>query len=101
MYSCPSKKGMAKIQRGRDELDADKVIISGGEAALHPQFVDLIKAAKDMGYDRVQTVTNGWKYADREFYIRSRNATGLGENAFSLHGHTLNARSFDTASQFF
>ena len=83
----PFEEIVAELQRGRDELDADKVIVSGGEAALHPQFFDVIKAAKDMGYDRVQTVTNGWKYADRDFYIQARNA-GLGEITFSLHGHT-------------
>jgi pyruvate-formate lyase-activating enzyme len=83
----PFEEVIAELQRGRDELDADKVIISGGEAALHPRFIDLILEAKKMGYDRVQTVTNGWKYADRDFYIRSRNA-GLGEITFSLHGHT-------------
>ena len=83
----PFEEVVAELQRGRDELDADKVIISGGEAALHPRFIDLILEAKKMGYDRVQTVTNGWKYADRDFYIRSRNA-GLGEITFSLHGHT-------------
>ena len=68
----PFEEVVAELQRGRDELDADKVIISGGEAALHPRFIDLILEAKKMGYDRVQTVTNGWKYADRDFYIRSR-----------------------------
>ena len=29
-----------ELKRGRTELDADKVIISGGEATLHPKFPD-------------------------------------------------------------
>jgi len=78
---------VAELQRGQDELHADKVIISGGEASLHPRFHDLVSAARAMGYERVQTVTNGWMFADKSFYERAV-AAGLGEITFSLHGHT-------------
>lgn len=78
---------VAELRRGRQEFDADKVIISGGEASLHPRFHELITAAKELGYDRVQTVTNGWMFADPVFY-REAVAAGLGEITFSLHGHT-------------
>lgn len=77
----------ADLKHGRDELDADKVIISGGEATLHPKFADIVRYARSIGYDRVQTVTNGWNFAQRDFY-RSCMAAGLGEITFSLHGHT-------------
>lgn len=78
----------AELRRGLDELGADKVIISGGEATLHPDFVELVRHARqDLGYDRVQTVTNGTMFADRDFYVACRDA-GLGEITFSLHGHT-------------
>ena len=83
----PFDEVVGELRRGRLELDADKVIISGGEASLHPQFHELIAAAKDMGYDRVQTVTNGWMFADASFY-KDAVAAGLGEITFSLHGHT-------------
>ncbi|MEC7986774.1 MAG: radical SAM protein [Myxococcota bacterium] len=77
----------AELARGREELDADKVIISGGEATLHPKFPEMITYARSIGYERVQTVTNGWKFADKDFYRRCMKA-GLGEITFSLHGHT-------------
>jgi len=77
----------ADLRRGREELDADKVIISGGEGSLHPQFTQFIAYAKSIGYDRVQTVTNGTQFANKDFYERSVSA-GLGEITFSLHGHT-------------
>ena len=83
----PIEEVKAELQRGRDELNADKVIISGGEASLHPAFHELIAFGRSIGYDRVQTVTNGWNFAERDFYKRSL-AAGLGEITFSLHGHT-------------
>ena len=83
----PYEEVCAELKRGIDELGADKVIISGGEASLHPRYVDLIRYAKSIGYDRVQTVTNGWQYADKPFYDACIEA-GLGEITFSLHGHS-------------
>jgi MoaA/NifB/PqqE/SkfB family radical SAM enzyme len=83
----PVEEIQAELRRGREELDADKVIISGGEATLHPEFSELVRYGRSIGYERVQTVTNGWNFADRDFY-RACMAAGLGEITFSLHGHT-------------
>ena len=77
----------AEIRRGREELGATKVILSGGEASVHPLFPELIRFALDLGYERVQTVTNGLRYGDRKFFESVMEA-GLGEITFSLHGHT-------------
>ncbi len=83
----PEAEVHAELERGRDELGAEKVILSGGEGSLHPKFVDFIAYAKQLGYDRVQTVTNGYMFADKPFYERCVRA-GLGEITYSLHGHT-------------
>ncbi len=84
----PEDEVKAELRRGIEELGAEKVILSGGEASLHPLFPEFIRYAKeDLGYDRVQTVTNGVRYADRDFY-KACMAAGLGEITFSLHGHT-------------
>src|SRR5210317_811685 len=56
----PFEEICSELQNGI-EKGADKVILSGGEAALHPRYIDVIRYAKSIGYDRVQTVTNGWK----------------------------------------
>lgn len=77
----------ADLRRGIEELGADKVIISGGEASLHPLFPEFIRYARELGYDRVQTVTNGTRLADPAYYRECRDA-GLGEITYSLHGHT-------------
>jgi MoaA/NifB/PqqE/SkfB family radical SAM enzyme len=77
----------AEIDRGIDELGADKLILSGGEATLHPEFADLVAHAKSRGYDRVQTVTNGYRLSEKDFFEKCMQA-GLGEITFSIHGHT-------------
>lgn len=77
----------AEILRGRTEHNAWKIILSGGEAALHPLFPEFIRYAHEVGYGRVQTVSNGWRYADKDFYETCVEA-GLQEITFSLHGHT-------------
>ena len=83
----PEEEVRREILRGREQLHADKIILSGGEGSIHPKFVDFVRYAKEIGYDRVQTVTNGVMFAKREFYLDAVQA-GLGEITFSLHGHT-------------
>src|ERR1041384_5586471 len=60
-----------EIKRGRDELNADKIILSGGEGSIHPKFVDFVRYARDIGYSRHQTVTNAYMFAKREFYLKA------------------------------
>jgi pyruvate-formate lyase-activating enzyme len=86
-----------EIKRGRDELGADKIILSGGEASIHPKFVEYIAYAKELGYSRIQTVTNGVMFGKREFYKAAVDA-GLGEITFSLHGHTAELHDRLTAT---
>ena len=82
----PFEEIEADLLKGRTELDAWKVIVSGGEASLHPRFHDVVRRARELGYGRVQTVTNGWRYAEKAFFDDAV-AAGLDEITFSLHGH--------------
>src|ERR1041385_2752392 len=54
-----------ELLRGREQLNADKVILSGGEGSIHPKFIDFIGYAKEIGYSRLQTVTNGVMLSQR------------------------------------
>lgn len=83
----PEDEVRRELVRGRQELNADKVILSGGEGSIHPKFVDFIRFARDLGYGRIQTVTNGVMLSKKEFY-NAAVAAGLGEITYSLHGHT-------------
>lgn len=76
-----------EIRRGREDKAATRLVVSGGEASIHPRFCDAVRYGKQVGYRWVQTVTNGRRFADRAFYEDAVRA-GLDELTFSLHGHT-------------
>src|SRR5262245_18701848 len=74
----PEEEVRGELDRGRKQLNADKVILSGGEGSIHPKFVDFVRYAREVGYNRIQTVTNGVMFSKREFYANAVKA-GLGE----------------------
>lgn len=74
----------AQILDGRAK-GAERLILSGGEPTIHPDFVDFVRLGRAAGYARVQTVTNGRMFAYRDFLRRAIDA-GLGEITFSIHG---------------
>lgn len=76
-----------EVDRGRQDKGATRLVVSGGEATIHPRFHDVVRYGKQAGYRWVQTVTNGQKLADRAFFLAAVEA-GLDEITFSLHGHT-------------
>lgn len=71
---------------------AQRLILSGGEPTIHPDFVKFVKLGNLAGYRKVQTVTNGRMFAYPDFLERSLDA-GLSEITFSIHGP--NARVHD------
>jgi MoaA/NifB/PqqE/SkfB family radical SAM enzyme len=75
-----------QILEGR-KRGAARLILSGGEPTMHPNFLDFVKLGKRAGYPKVQTVTNGRMFAYPEFLDRAAD-NGLDEITFSLHGHT-------------
>jgi MoaA/NifB/PqqE/SkfB family radical SAM enzyme len=75
-----------EILSGRRE-GATRLVLSGGEATIHPGFLDFVRYGKQVGYRHVQTITNGRMFAYRGFARRAVEA-GLDEVTFSMHGHT-------------
>jgi MoaA/NifB/PqqE/SkfB family radical SAM enzyme len=75
-----------QIVEGR-KRGADRLILSGGEPTMHPNFLDFVRLGKKAGYRKVQTVTNGrmFNYPD---FLQAAAGNGLDEITFSLHGHT-------------
>lgn len=76
-----------EIDRGREDKGATRLVVSGGEATIHPQFHEAVRYGRQAGYRWVQTVTNGQMLARRPFFLAAVEA-GLDEITFSLHGHT-------------
>lgn len=75
-----------QIVEGRRK-GAQRLILSGGEPTMHPNFLDFVKLGKLAGYRKIQTVTNGRMFAYPEF-LATAAKNGLDEITFSLHGHT-------------
>jgi len=75
-----------QIVEGRKK-GAERLILSGGEPTMHPNFLDFVKLGSRAGYRKVQTVTNGRMFAYPQF-LEAAAQNGLDEITFSLHGHT-------------
>jgi MoaA/NifB/PqqE/SkfB family radical SAM enzyme len=75
-----------QIVEGRKK-GATRLILSGGEPTMHPNFLDFVRLGKRAGYRRVQTVTNGRMFSYPDF-LETAASNGLDEVTFSLHGHT-------------
>ncbi len=76
----------AQISKGLEQ-GAKRLILSGGEPTIHPDFIKMVALGKRLGYRWVQVVTNGRMFAYKSF-ASSACAAGLDEATFSLHGHT-------------
>jgi MoaA/NifB/PqqE/SkfB family radical SAM enzyme len=75
-----------QIVEGRKK-GAERLILSGGEPTMHPNFLDFVKLGKRAGYPKVQTVTNGRMF-NYPAFLDTAAENGLDEITFSLHGHT-------------
>ncbi len=81
-----------EIRAGADE-GCQRLILSGGEPSIHPDYLDLLAYGKQVGYGWIQTVTNGRMFAYDKFSRRAV-AAGLDEATFSMHGHTAELHDY-------
>jgi len=75
-----------KLIEGRDK-GATRLILSGGEPTIHPQYIDFIRMGRELGYDWVQTISNGRMFSYEKFTVEAIEA-GLREATLSMHAHT-------------
>lgn len=66
--------------------ECQEIVLTGGEPTIRPDFLGLIKYAKNLGFTTIQVQTNGRMFAYRDFCQKTIEA-GTNEFAFSLHGH--------------
>ncbi len=62
------------------------VDFDGGEPTLNPELIPLVKAARHMGYQRINVTTNGRRCV-YEAYAAALVNSGLTTLLFSVHGH--------------
>ena len=74
------------LKRGRT-LGLGKLDIDGGEPTLFAKLPELIRRARDLGYERVTLVSNGRMFTYASL-ARQLVAAGLDEAVISLHGAT-------------
>ncbi|MEK7841369.1 MAG: radical SAM protein, partial [Deltaproteobacteria bacterium] len=65
---------MMQNLRNMRPAPAEAVQFMGGEPTIHPRFLDIVRAAKDMGFSHIQTASNGIKLADPDFAMKAREA---------------------------
>lgn len=75
----------------------NRIIISWWEASINPKFPKYIEFAKNIWYDRIQTVTNGNMFANENFCKKVFEA-GLEEVTFSFHWHNSALHDFLVAT---
>lgn len=84
-----------QLKKGRRQ-GYRRVVLSGGEATLHPDFLEIIASARRAGFDHIQTISNGRMFAYKD-YLTAAIQAGLKEITFSMHGH--NARLHDALTR--
>lgn len=62
-----------------------RVVLSGGEPTIHPEFCGIVGLAKRLGYAHVQVISNGRMLCYDDF-LSGAVAAGLTEITFSVHG---------------
>lgn len=95
----------AKLKWGI-ENGFDEVSLTGGEPTIRPDFIEIVKLARRLGFRRVAVTTNGSRFADLRFFRQALEA-GITSVGISVHGHTRDLHdgltnhhgSFDKALQ--
>jgi len=68
----------------------------GGEATIRKDIINIVKKAKEIGYEKISFETNGRMFCNEMFTKKIIDA-GLTHVTFSIHGHT--AEIHDTLTQ--
>jgi len=75
-YELTFEQGVETLQQLRAQRPAPALAeqFTGGEPTVHPRFLDIVAAAKALGFSHIQAATNGVRLADPDFARRARDA---------------------------
>src|SRR5438445_158228 len=65
------------VLRAQRPIPVAAIQFAGGEPTIYPQFPEIVKAAKDMGFPQVQVATNGIRLATEDGFLDKVAEAGL------------------------
>ncbi|RPJ84524.1 MAG: radical SAM protein, partial [Acidobacteria bacterium] len=65
---------MLRLYRSEQPVKGRVVQFSGGEPTIHPDFLDILRDARELGYAHQQIASNGIKLADPDFAAQAADA---------------------------
>jgi uncharacterized radical SAM superfamily Fe-S cluster-containing enzyme len=75
-YELRYEEAVAALSRLRAQRPAPAFAVqfTGGEPTIHPRFLDIVAAARSLGFSHIQVASNGLQLADVDFARRARDA---------------------------
>lgn len=65
---------MLRNYRNTKPHPTNVIQFAGGEPTIHPRFTDILRAARDIGFNHIQAATNGLKFTDLAFAMKCKEA---------------------------
>lgn len=91
----PSLEEIKNQLKKAHELGARDVDFCGGEPTLRPDFPEILKYTKFLGYRIISVTTNGQRMADKD-YVKKLVESGLNDCLFSLEGYDSKTHDYLT-----
>jgi hypothetical protein len=84
--SLESIREMLRRMKNEQPIGANAVQFTGGEPTLRDDLIEIIKIAKEEGYDHVQFNTNGIEFARNPELVKALKEAGIGVVYMSFDG---------------
>lgn len=88
----PVKRAREELERAREE-GIESLGLLGGEPTAHPRILEIVRMAKELGFQRIALASNGLKLSKKEF-TESLVFSGVTRVGISIHGHNPRIEDF-------
>ncbi|HPD08638.1 MAG TPA: radical SAM protein, partial [Methanomassiliicoccales archaeon] len=68
---------MMQVLRDSKPVPCPAIQFAGGEPTIYPQFVDVVRKAKELGFAQIQVATNGIMFANDFEFLKASVEAGL------------------------
>ena len=68
---------MMAVLRAERPVPCSAIQFAGGEPTIHPEFLDIIRDAKKLGFSQIQVATNGIKLAESQEFTQAMRDAGM------------------------